>query len=79
MTGEASNPEEAVGTVVGSKGNSVIVRLPSGGEILCRSVRRLHRPLGFMRVPVGRNARIRFHPTTRERMPLIVEVIRQEP
>ena len=78
MNDVPSNLEEVIGTVVVLKGGSVVVRLADGSEVLCRSAMRLHRPLGFHLVPVGRQARVRFHPVKPERMPLLVEVLREE-
>jgi hypothetical protein len=78
MTSDQPDPEEAVGTILGIKDGSVVVRLANGNDIRCRSAKRLHRPLGFLQVPIGRRARVRFHATKQERMPLIVEVLRDE-
>ena len=74
MNDEPDSPSEAVGTIVGTKGGDVVVRLDNGEELLCRSMRRLHRSLGFYVVPVGRRARIRF-PLNERKLPLIVEVL----
>jgi len=79
MNSEEPHAPEAVGRIIGIKGGSVIVRMDNGDEILCRSAKRLHRPLGFLHVPMGQLARLRFHPTNGERMPLILEVLRGDP
>ncbi len=76
-SGDELPARETVGTITGVKGNGVVVQLSDGTEVLCRSATRLHRPLGFFQVPVGRIARIRFHPTKSEKMPLILEVLSQ--
>ena len=67
--------EETVGTIVGVRAGLVIVQLDSGEHVSCRSVSRLHRPLGCFMVPTGRRARLRY---TRGpgRPPLIVEIIK---
>jgi hypothetical protein len=75
MTNGQAPGEDLIGTIVGLHGNSVVVRLDTGEEVLCRNAKRLHRPLGFFTVPTGRRARIRY---TRgaDRMPLLVEVLK---
>lgn len=72
-----NDPEskEAFGTIVGVEANCVVVDLDDGDEILCRSVKRLHRPLGFYTVPVGRRVRIRMYSVTNNKRPLILEVL----
>jgi hypothetical protein len=67
--------EDTIGTIVGVQAGCVVVRLGTGEEILCRSVKRLHRPLGFFTVPFGRRAKISY---TRgaDKTPLLVEVLK---
>jgi hypothetical protein len=71
---------EALGTIIGvSRAQLVIVRLDDGAEVPCRGLRRLHRPLGFMGIPVGRRARVRFDDAKPNRPPLLLEVLPAEP
>lgn len=70
--------EVAIGTIVGVQSGCVLVQLDTGDHILCRSVKRLHRPLGFLTVPYGRRAKIRLSPEHRRR-PLIVAVLNDHP
>ena len=71
----ASKSEEAFGTIVGMHAGCVVVELDQGNEVLCRSVKRLHRPFGFFTFPVGKRVRIRLHPVAKNKRPLIVEVL----
>jgi hypothetical protein len=71
----ASESEEAFGTIVGVDAGCVVVELDNGDEILCRSVKRMHRPLGFFTVPVGKRVRVRLHPVAKNKRPLILEVL----
>jgi hypothetical protein len=66
--------QEATGTIIGVQANCVRVQLDTGEEVLCRSVKRLHRPLGFFTVPYGWRARIRYS-SHAGRMPLLVAVL----
>ena len=67
-------PEEAIGIILGAKDGCVVVQLEDGAEVLCRSIKRLHRPLGFYSMPVGQWACIRY-PSKQTRAPLIVRVL----
>jgi hypothetical protein len=67
--------EEAIGTIVGMKGALVVVQLEDGSEVLCRSVKRLHRPLGFFRLPLGARVCIRY-PQQETKPPLLVRALR---
>jgi hypothetical protein len=76
MNSERPGLEEVVGTIVGTRAGCVVVELENGERLLCRSVRRLHRPLGFhSSIPIGRRARVRIAPVAENRRPLIVEVL----
>ncbi len=70
----AAAPKETFGTIVGVSGGCVVVQQEDGEEVLCRNVNRLHRPLGFLTVPIGRRVRIRW-PCSQNRRPLILEVL----
>ena len=75
MTNNSAPPgEDTIGTIVGLQAGCVVVRLDTGKEVLCRSVTRLHRPLGFFSVPYGRRAK---SSDTRgaDKTPLLVEVL----
>jgi hypothetical protein len=75
MTEDAApHADEKIGVIVGVRGPNVVVRLESGEEVLCRSAKRLHRPLGFYTVPYGHRARIRYS-TKPRRIPMITAVL----
>jgi hypothetical protein len=74
MTTTPPHVEDTIGTIVGVQSRCVVVKLGTGEEVLCRSVKRLHRPLGFFTVPYGRRAKISYTKGT-DRMPLLVEVL----
>lgn len=80
MVEERTNmePQEAFGTIIGTDAGCVVVKLEGGNEILCRSVRRMHRPLGFFMVPIGRRARVRLTPNSANHRPLILEVLPED-
>jgi hypothetical protein len=76
MTDDSLSPaDETTGVLVAVRGPNVVVRLESGEEVLCRNVRRLHRPLGFHTVPYGSRVKIRYSPAGSRRIPLIVAVM----
>lgn len=75
MTNNCASPrEDTIGTIVGVQAGCVVVRLDTGEEVLCRSVARLHRSLGFFSVPYGRRAKISFTKGA-DKTPLLVEVL----
>ena len=75
MSDDNPGPREVLGTIVRIEPSAaVIVRLADGTEVNVDG-KRLHRPLGFLYVPIGRVVRLRFHPTKPQRMPRIVEVL----
>lgn len=70
----ASDSKEVFGTIVGVDAGCVVVGLDNGEEVLCRSVKRMHRPLGYFTVPIGKKVRVRLD-SVANRRPLILEVL----
>jgi len=75
MTSNPPPAEDTIGTIVGIQLGCVVVKLDTGEEVLCRSAKRLHRPLGFFTVPYGQRAKVSY-PRVTDRMPLLVEVLK---
>jgi hypothetical protein len=75
MTNNPPSAEDTIGTIVGIQSGCVVVELGTGELVLCRSLTRLHRPLGFFTVPYGRCAKISCTKGA-DRMPLLVEVLK---
>jgi hypothetical protein len=65
---------DVTGTIVGARAGCVVVQLDTGEEVLCRGLKRLHRPLGFYTIPRGRRARISFTQGA-DKTPLLIEVL----
>ncbi len=74
VTNNPPTAEEKIGTIVGVRSGSVVVKLGTGEEVLCRSLKRLHRSLGFFIIPYGRLAKLRYTRGANQ-MPLLIEVL----
>jgi hypothetical protein len=68
------NTNDTIGTIVGVQAGCVVVQLDTGDQVLCRSVKRLHRPLGFFTVPYGRRAKISYSKGA-DKTPILVKVL----
>ena len=71
---EEQNDIDLRGTIVGIQAGCVVVQLDRGDQVLCRSVARLHRPLGFFNVPYGRRVKIEYS-RGNDSTPLLIEVL----
>jgi hypothetical protein len=67
--------EDITGIIVDHQGGLVVVDLDTGNQVLCRSVKRLHRPLGCFVFPRGQRARLRYTKGP-DKPPLIIEVMK---
>lgn len=72
----AQDSTDAIGIIVGVQAGCVVVQLPTEDRVLCRSVTRLHRPLGFLTFPYGRRARISYS-NCADKRPLLVEILEE--
>jgi ribosome maturation factor RimP len=68
--------DQLSGTIVGVKGNQVVVRLDDGTEILCGGVRELHREWGFYVVPIGQKVKVSQDLATDKRKVRIIEIVK---
>ena len=75
MTSDSTPRDGAIGNIVAIRAGCIVVKLSTGEEVLCRSLKRLHRPLGFVDVPLGRRARIRYTKGSNA-LPRLIEVLK---
>jgi len=78
MNDDSEGQREALGTIIGIERSGLVVVQLADGSRVRTDARRLHRPLGFFIVPVGRKVRLRFFPNKPGRMPRIVEVLPEQ-
>jgi hypothetical protein len=79
VNADSQASQDVLGTIVGiERSGLVVVRLADGSDVKANG-KRLHRPLGFYRVPVGRTVRLRgVFPADPGRIAQIMDVLPEQ-